>query len=127
MSCKMYIFAAVTTAAAVRQVPVVWCGCPPTQPISHPALRAQPPKAKTPTTMKKMMLMAFAAMFTLSLCAQTPVRKCDKKCDKKEQCDKKCDKKDDKKDGKKCEKKCDKKCEKKCDKKCDGQKCGEKK
>ena len=51
--------------------------------------------------MKKMMLMAFAAMFTLSLCAQTPVRKCDKKCDKK--------------------------CEKKCDKKCDGQKCGEKK
>ena len=82
--------------------------------------------------MKKLMLIAAATIFCLSMNAQTPQKKCDGKCGDKKECKKdgkKCCKKDgktctmdgkcakDKKCEKKCEKKCDKKCEKKCDKK----------
>ena len=73
---------------------------------------------KTQILMKNLMMLALAAIFSLSMSAQEPQKKqeCCKKA-KTEQCDKKkCDKK--KCDKKKCDKTCDKKCDKKCDKTC---------
>ena len=70
--------------------------------------------------MKKLMFIAAAAIFCLSMNAQTPQKKCDGKCGDKKECKKEC-----KKDGKTCTmdgkcakgKKCCKKAEKQCCKK----------
>ena len=51
--------------------------------------------------MKKLMLIAAAAIFCLSMNAQTPQKKCDGQCGDKKECKKEC-KKDCKKDGKTC-------------------------